>query len=723
MKLSRLLAFLPALIISALAHAETGTNDQVLVFLKSGAVEIFHHSDLKSIEMADDQYYTDHPDAGITQLFKTEDAVKAIAIADIDSVAFGNRDKVEINPDVMRFTQQHIDHIAGYDGTTLTFKQGTPQNIIPANGQKVYCDIICDQLPIGLCAVATTVAQNESGQTTITLSNVDIADIFDSLLLVGESATYNISLIDPNDNTREDNARRIAPVENEFNLIDFENKVLKVKGGFVIKFEDIVINAFRNVYSAKITVEPTLAFALDFSQESKMEFDEKTNPIRIPLGTILGVIQPSVIMGGFIHLEADGHVGIEMERTWEFKYHWQRINGESSLTAPDHEESGNSPDKISAKGNIHLNGEIFGGLEFDISLGLIGNVAGIIAENRVGPYVEGDFESGFLLESERNYVPEIYNEAKVTVGGKFETKVSLYHSWFEPSTILIGLPSLTQEKIPLFNNEFTIFNKEFPLFPQFKRTKAVPIKNKITATSDKAISVASQTSTETLSEIEPGFAIVDKTTNEIVDSVFVAPLQPNSTEPQGITSILLPDKDVDSDRYIVYPVIKYDGYVVKAAPADVKSGATLSPIFFSLSKGKTRTVGGAYTVKSKTENGKTYIQGNPIKLIHPNPLFKNTFKSAWMDVKNPLSGEIEIVGTWKGNLKYEPISLTFNSDLSGSYNGQPFTYECDVPDKGDISIAITSDGSADKFSLMSVSDKSMKLFFHKFKRSITLTKQ
>ena len=94
-----------------------------------------------------------------------------------------------------------------------------------------------------------------------------------------------------------------------------------------------------------------------------------------------------------------------------------------------------------------------------------------------------------------------------------------------------------------------------------------------------------------------------------------------------------------------------------------------------------------------------------------------------MDVKNPLSGEIEIVGTWKGNLKDEPISLTFNSDLSGSYNGQPFTYECDVPDKGDISIAITSDGSADKFSLMSVSDKSMKLFFHKFKRSITLTKQ
>jgi len=67
--------------------------------------------------------------------------------------------------------------------------------------------------------------------------------------------------------------------------------------------------------------------------------------------------------------------------------------------------------------------------------------------------------------------------------------------------------------------------------------------------------------------------------------------------------------------------------------------------------------------------------------------------------------------------------MTFNPDLTGSYNGQPFTYECDVPDKGDISITISSDGSTDKFSLMSISDKSIKLFFHKFKRSITLTKQ
>lgn len=717
MKLSRLLAFLPALIIPVLAHAETGTDNQVLVFLKSGAVEIFHQPDLKSIEMADDQYYTDHPDAGITQLFKTEDAVKAIAIADIDSVAFGNRDKVEINPDVMRFTQQHIDHIAGYDGTTLTFKQGTPQNLIPANGQKVYCDIICDQLPIGLCAVATTIAQNGSGQTTITLSNVDIADIFDSLLLVGESATYTMML-----SADEETSRKKAPGL-DFNIINIKDETISAKGAVKVVFDDIVINSFKHVYSAKITLRPTLDFSCDFNQQSTFKKESTFGTIEIPLGAICGVIRPALKIGGFVNLNLEGHLGLDMHREWGFTFQWQRVNGESSIITPEHADGENKTEDTYAKLNAHINGELFGGLKLDLSLGLIGNLAGIIAENRIGPCIEGNCETEMLVSSENNYEPQIYSEAKIGISGKFETEVSLFYQTIEPPKHIFDLVSLKEERTQLFKKDFKFLSHEYPLFPQFKRTKAVPIKNKISKTTEKAISVATQTSTETLSEIEPGFALVDKTTNEIVDSVFVAPLLPNSTEPQGITSILLPDKDMDADKYIVYPVIKYDGYVVRAAPADVKSGATLSPIFFSLSKDKTRAVGGAYTVKSKTENGKTYIQGNPIKLIHPNPLFKNTFKTNWMDVKNPSSGDIEIVGTWKGNLKDEPIALTFNSDLTGSYNGQPFTYECDVPDQGDISIIITSDGSTDKISLMSVSDKSIKLFFHKFKRSLTLIKQ
>ncbi len=717
MKLSRLLAFLPALILSVLTHAETRTDDHVLVFLKSGAVEIFHHSDLKSIEMADDQYYTDHPDAGITQLFKTEESVKAIAIADIDSVAFGNRDKVEINPDVMRFTQQHIDHLAGYDGTTLTFKQGTPSDLIPANGQKVYCDIICNQLPIGLCAVVTSVAQNGSGQTTVSLSNVDIADIFDSLLLVGESATYTMTLA-----SDEETSRKKAPGL-DFNIINIKDETISAKGAVKVDFDDIVINAFKHVYSAKITLRPTLDFSCDFNQQSTFEKESTFGTIEIPLGAICGVIRPALKIGGFVNLNLEGHLGLDMHREWGFTFQWQRVNGESSIITPEHAEGENKADDTYAKLNAHINGELFGGLKLDLSLGLIGNLAGIIAENRIGPCIEGNCETEMLVSSENNYEPQIYREAKIGISGKFETEVSLFYQTIEPPKHIFDLVSLKEERTQLFKKDFKFLSHEYPLFPQFKRTKAVPVKNKISKTTEKAISVATQTSTETLSEIEPGFALVDKTTNEIVDSVFVAPLLPNSTEPQGITSVLLPDKDMDADQYIVYPVIKYDGYVIKAAPADVKSGATLSPIFFSLSKDKTRAVGGAYTVKSKTENGKTYIQGNPIKLIHQNPLFNNTFKTAWMDVKNPSSGEIEIVGTWKGKLKDEPISLTFNSDLTGCYNGQPFTYECDTPDHGDISITITSDSSTDKFSLMSVSDKSIKLFFHKFKRSLTLTKQ
>lgn len=716
MKLSRLLAFLPALIISVLAHAET--DDQVLVFLKSGAVEIFHHSDLRSIEMADDQYYTEHPDAGITQLFKTDDSVKAIAIADIDSVAFGNRDRVELNPDVMRFTQQHIDHIVGYDGLTLIFDQNTPSGLIPLAGQKVYCDIICDQLPIGLCAVATSVIRNETGQTSVSISDVDISDVFDSLLYVGASASYTMTLT-----PSEESTRKGAPVGKDFDLINIHDENMSAKGTIKVQFDDIVINAFKQVYSATITIEPTLDFSYDLLQvDATLEKEKEFKAVNIPIGTIFGVIRPSLSLGGFINMKVEGRLNLTMHRDWKFTFLWQRMKGESNIITPDHAEGADIPGTNFTKINSHISGEIFGGLKLDLALGLVGNLAGIIAENRLGPCIEGNLESELLVDAENNYEPQLYSEAKIGISGKLSTDVSFFYQKIVPSSI-IGMPKITEEKKLLFNKDLTFFSREFPLFPQFKKTVAVPVKNKISASSNKAISVATETSTETLSEIEPGFALVDKTTNEIVDSVFVAPLQPNSTEPQGITSVLLPDKDVDWDQYIVYPVIKYDGHVLKAAPADIKSGATMSPIFFSLSKGKTRAVGGSYTVKSKTQNGKTYIQGNPIKLIHSNPLFKNTFKSAWMAVKNPSSGEIEIVGTWKGNIKDEPISLTFNSDLTGSYNGQPFTYECDVPGQGDISLAITSDGSADRFSLMSVSDKSIKLFFHKFKRSITLTKQ
>ncbi len=717
MKLSRLLAFLPALIISVITHAETGTDDQVLVFLKSGAVEIFHHSDLKSIEMADEQYYTDHPDAGITQFFKTEDAVKAIAIADIDSVAFGNRDKVEINPDVMRFTQKHIDHLVGYDGMTLIFDQSTTANLIPAPGQKVYCDILCDQLPIGLCAVATSVIKNETGQTVVNISDVDISDIFDALLYVGASASYTMNLT-----SSEESTRKGAPVGKDFDIINIHDENMSAKGTIKVQFDDIVINAFKHVYSATITIEPTLDFSYDLLQiDATLEKEKEFNAVNIPIGTIFGVIRPSLSLGGFINLKVEGRLNLTMHRDWKFTFLWQRMKGESQIITPDHAEGGDIPETNFTKINSHISGEIFGGLKLDLALGVVGNLAGIIAENRLGPCIEGNLESELLVDAENNYEPQLYSEAKIGISGKLSTDVSLFYQKIVPSSI-IGLPKITEEKKLLFNKDLTFFSREFPLFPQFKKTVAVPVKNKITATSDKAISVATHTCTETLSEIEPGFALVDKATNEIVDSVFVAPLPSNSQEPHGIESLLLPEKDAPSEKYIVFPVIKYDGHIIKAAPEEIKSGATLSPIFFALSKGKTRTVGGAYTVKSKTQSGITYIQGNPIKLIHPNPLFKNAYQPAWTPVKNS-SGEIDIIGTWKGNIKEESFTMTFNPDLTGSYNGQPFTYECDVPDKGDISITISSDGSTDKFSLMSISDKSIKLFFHKFKRSITLTKQ
>lgn len=703
------LLFIIALVIrcTGIAWGQNASDEQILVFRKSGCVDIFYTSTLKSISMAED---TAQAGNGPVQLFALADTTIAIPVAEIDSVTFGSRNRVVFNKDVVHLTEEHVAAVLSFDGTELVFAPGTDRDLIPDAGSLLYCDIVCEAFPYGLTARVLKRSGRDDGAVVLEVEAVQLEEIFDDLFFAGDIGPQEADRTTMPARKADDNKDKY----DKSRPFDFHLDILQINGECGLRFTDVVVNLPKHYYTANIHIEPKLMVDLEFLKVPKLYEKTETSQqhVEFPVATICGVIHSRFLLHGFYELsvEASGHIGLS--RTSHHTYKWTRADGEQKLEEIKPADGGKP--SYSSDVELTLEGEFYTGLQADLKIGVIGDVTGVGVRGRLGPSVKGSFGLDALEILQKHYSPTEYASAELSASLK--GNLSFYYYWRE---WLLG----KEKEKTLYDTSYDIIRFSIDLLPHFTNLLARPARKQVApeAPPVPVITAATRTDDHLLKDLEAGFALVDNETGQIVDTVSTA-IVGFDDEPQAFASYLIPEPEVkDYSRYTLYPTIQYAGRRILAAPADISSGARMSPVFFKASTPTAYAVGGSHTVGTALLNQTEYIIGNimpAMRLAGQSAAYDPRFPDIPLDAEALRS---TIVGEWQGHLRDRLLDFSFREDLTGSLQGEAFAYEIEQSDKAtDIAITFTPGGRQTAYRLVTITPNSITLYTNEYKQLIKL---
>jgi hypothetical protein len=110
----------------------------MLVFRNTGEVNLLYSSQVDSIVCSIFDKDSVVHDKYVSQVFYTSDTILVVPISEIDSVTFGSRNIVDFKPGIRHFSESDISYIIRYDGNYVYYRTGTPSNILPKVGEKLF---------------------------------------------------------------------------------------------------------------------------------------------------------------------------------------------------------------------------------------------------------------------------------------------------------------------------------------------------------------------------------------------------------------------------------------------------------------------------------------------------------------------------------------------------------------------------------------------------------
>lgn len=670
-------------------------EEQVLVFRKTGEVNLFYTNTLDSVTCSClDADSVLHEDV-VSQVFWSQDTVMVVPMAEIDSIAIGERNVMEFHKDVRKLTREtDLPWIIRFDGQSIYYRADTPASILPQKGTKLFYALDGDRdgiFPYGLCAKVTGVA-TLSDEVKVDIEAVTLEDIFSRLFLAGPINTE----IDVPSSRR----RVTIPVNNEINLhygLDLGelgsvevNGRLKVTGNVVIRL------GYRH---ADLNLDYGYSVGVNFhARENTTYYNEELGP-EAQIGTFYGLLFLDAAAGAFSDFAAELTFGLDIERSYSRKLLWTRKGDENSFEFYNTGDEGPYEDK--ARYDLTLDGRVYFGPMLRVDFVTVGEVIGARAKVKVGPEIKGKISLG-MLHDLRNYQPQAYGNAELSFCGKVAvegyTVNRHYLVWGDVDEHKIFSP-----------RPFTFGEHTMRLFPDYTQTTATAATSH---TNNVNVSAAAAVEQPAPTDLETGFEIVDPQ-GEVVDSVFVGTIEAKPEETVTVqtfdTEMAMPAavKQEDMEGYTMRPVFHYAGYTISAAPVGIKKDVLLQPYTSSLNNGAVSFVSSGPFIGSAVGNGTLYQVG----AYMPVPLKDNVFKdkdsspSVIVNVGTYIgSDDAEaLVGTWKGVLNGEEITLTLLDDGTGTYNDRAFEYLLNIPQSGDLQL-VFDDGETIVLCVLSISD-------------------
>lgn len=666
-------------------------GEQLLVFRNTGVVDLLYTNEVDSVLTND-----------TTQVFFAKDTVLVVPLAELDSVAIGSRNQMELHEDVRELSSS-VDQpwIVRFDGSAIYYRKDTPADILPTVGMKLFCKLhsATEQLfPYGLCARVTAIEQ-QATEIRIAVERVRLEDIFSKLFLAGPVHTeVDVPL-------SRMNAVRKAPVNAEVDLgytLSVEDKgdvsvtgKLKVSGNVVIGFTH---------KHADLNLEYGYGIGVKLNAKENGEVAiEKLSP-EVKIGTFYGILNLEAAAGAFLNLQAELSLGMDIERTYKKKLFWTRKGDDSTFEYRD--AASDEPYTDEAQFDITLNGDLFFGPLVRIDFVTIGDLIGARAKLKVGPEIEGTLSLG-MLQDMRNYQSKAYGNAELTVRSKVAVE------GFVTSRKYLIMGEVEEHKV--FDRSFPFAEHSLKLFPDYTQSNATSKKAK-----EKPVVVDAATAIPkpTPTDIETGFEIVDPQ-GEIVDSVFVGTIEAEPEDTSVVqtftTEIELPAvvKQEELEGYTMRPIFHYAGYTISAAPTGIKKDVLLQPYTATQSNGAMMFLSSGPFQGSAIHEGTLYQVGAYL----PVPLKKNIYKQ---DNNSPITmgNHIDeahaemLLGTWRGVMNGNEVVLTFEENGKGSHtveNTETFSYELNQPQSGNLLLTFEESSETLILIVLSVTEQELKV--------------
>lgn len=700
-----LLLFLLAFVFTAPSSLAEDDANQVLVFLKNGDVKLYFDDQLDRIEPS--YYDTDSIkyDHLVSQVFHTKDGKATIVpISDIDSVAFGNHNVVDIKSDVHVLKQIDIDNIVDYDGAEniIYYKASTPSSIFPYSGEKLFYGDFTPLFPVGLCARVTGIVK-EGEISKVYVEDIELTEVFNELFFAGKSDLFKSLPISP---------QRVKMNETEAKAFN----VLSATGN--IEAANVVCEPLKGYYH--IDFEGEISFGLnieietDDTEEINKEYPIISNiaPPVIRALDAVGLISCGLNLVAFMDLEAHLKVNFSLQRRYPIKISWTRKRNSNTCDNVESEDDSANPTIDEAKAEIMLDGKAYFGLGLTLNISTLKDHLGTDLKLKYGPEFSGELGFGVMRELAEKYSAQNYLKGTLGVCQKIAFEIETYNHFF------FG------RRNKIFTIERKFGSHELHLFPEFKDTRAVASTKKETVETNSDISVATVSEEKIAAPVLPGFQLFDLNEN-VVDSVFFdEPIKPFDDEPKGLKHTF--KKVKDTEQLYLQPVFKYFDHTLKAKPVAVKKDVMLQPVIFNLGNGAVNLISGNPVVGFAANNETAVLIGNYLPLEKPNPAFADGYFAGTGKFMGDKESE-DLLGTWYGNLKDgSAIELIFNkdnsgsgSDRSGSYN---FTYTLNDPQSGDVSLNIDEKNSY-VLKVYDISQTSLNVFISHLGESCQLTKQ
>lgn len=704
--------FLCALFCVANLFSQKADDDQVLIYHHSGDIDFFFATEIDSIVCSKEDSLGNVFDDYVAQLFYAEDTVLYVAIADIDSVVFGNNNEIVVNHEVKVLNSEDVEWIIRVEGNFIYYKSNTPTSILPKVGDKLYYPESSEFFPYGLAAKVVSI-KDEKTEIAVEVLSVDYSEIFDKFFWAGDIA-YEL---EPNP---------AAPKRAKD--IDFEQKLMaKLKlgehgelemSGSVLLEGKVVLKPLSSYYHGDFELSTKVGFNVSAKLEESTEYEHVEEIWEQKIPPIAGILYPSLAFNAFFEAKAEMKFTYEMSRNFLNKISWTRRNGENQFVFPN--IAPNEQKKDEAKIDITLNGTLSMGPQFDLNLCFLGDVLGAQASVKVGPEVSGEISMGLLTEmSQSNYNATAYGSANLT----FSTKVGLGAYLL---TREHGLWGDVERSFKFYEATLTLFPTKLSLFPEFVGTISSASQNKQEKTE---VSVATKTETPVIRPLEVGFQVTNGTdsTAVVIDSVFVDTFLPDTTILQGIeTDIVLESSVSKEDTLFVRPVFHYAGLTIPAEYVSVGQDPSILPIISYMTNGSISVISGLPIIGVASADTTTLHVGNYLPIPCIDTFFVKT---------NPFVGPIPthisdenlfmLVGVWSGDILGEKIVVRYNEDMTGELNQKDkytFDYKVNYPQMGSVTMYLDN-GAVRVFEIINIVDNSMTILDKDIYEIVTLTKQ
>lgn len=669
-------------------------DEQVLVFRNTGEVNLFYTNTLDSVTSSCiDAEGVLHGEP-VSQVFWSKDTVMAIPLAEIDSVAIGDRNVMEFQEDVKQLTMvADLPWIIRFDGQSIFYRTDTPSSILPREGMKLFYGLDGEEdsvFPYGLCAKVTNV-MTVAGEIRVDIESVALDEIFSRLFLAGRVQTE----MNAQSSGRRAPQIDIPPVTLSVNsglALDGMGSI-NVKGEVKVSGNVIFSTEYRH---ADLTM--SYGYGVGLSLEAKENATCHVNKLgpKTKIGTIWGLLNLEAAVGAFADVTAEMNLDMGIERTYTRKMSWTHQGEE------DHFEmfnvSGDESSEDKAHVDLTLDGSVLFGPMMEVDFATIGSLVGARAKVKAGTEVTGHLSMG-MLRNMRNYTSQAYANGELSFYGKAALEGYL------TNRRLLAWNEVEEHKI--FDTSLTFGGHTMRLFPEYTQRSATAATQQ---TKEVKVSVAAAVEETPPTDIETGFEIVDPQ-GEVVDSVFNGTIEAE-TENQEVqtfdSEITMPEtvKADDMDGYTMRPVFHYAGFTISAAPVGIRKDVLLQPYSFGQSNGAATFVSSGPFIGSTVIDSTLYIVGTYLPVPLKNNIFKSkgTSSSSSLPVGKQIDGNAaaELVGTWKGMLDGEEVTLAFDADGTGTLNNEEhFDYLLNNPQSGDL-LLLFEDGETKVYAVLSV---------------------